>query len=117
MLFTFMWFLFLILICIVPILVDGAKSRQRLEVLRVAIERGQDVDPKIIDALGPHPANPKALLIAGIIVVAAAVGIAAFSPFLRVVQPEAFVLVIGAACAVLCVGSGLMIAYRFSRNP
>lgn len=118
MFFVFMWFAFLILICVVPILVEGAKSRHRLEVLRAAIERGQDIDPKIIDALGPRPANPKSLLIAGIIVVAAAIGVAAFSFFLRVVQPQAFVLVIGAACAVLCVGSGLMVAYRFaSTNP
>ena len=118
MLFVFIWFLFLILICIVPILVEGSKARHRLAVLRAAIERGQEIDPRIIDVLGPRPANPKSLLIAGIIVVAAAIGIAIFSLFLRVAQPQAFVLVVGGACAVLCVGSGLMVAYRFaSRNP
>jgi hypothetical protein len=114
MVFWIMWMAFLILVTVVPILVEGWKSKHRMAVLRTAIERGQTIDQKLLDALTPRPANPRALLIAGIIVASVAAALAVFSPFLSSLKPQLFIPVIGAGCSLLCIGVGLMIAFRFS---
>jgi RNA polymerase sigma factor (sigma-70 family) len=117
MVFWIMWMTFLILVTVVPILVEGWKSKHRMAVLRTAIERGQTIDQKLLDALTPRPANPRALLIAGIIVASVAAALAVFSPFLSSLKPQLFIPVIGASCSLLCIGVGLMIAFRFSGSP
>jgi hypothetical protein len=93
---------------------DYKKRKLALEPLRAAIEKGQQLDPAVVERL-MAPAtdagvNPLHLRIAGVIVISAAVGIAILSFFLAHIAPIAFYPVMGGALLVLCIGAGLYLA-------
>jgi hypothetical protein len=93
---------------------DYKKRKLALEPLRAAIERGQQLDPAVVERL-MAPAtdsgiNPLHLRIAGLIVISAAVGIAILSLFLAHITPIALYPVMGGAILVLCIGVGLYLA-------
>jgi hypothetical protein len=114
--------LFLTVCAVAGIVADYKKRRVALEPLRAAIERGQQLDPAVIERLmtsdhdrGFNPVYLKmGLKIGGIIILSLGVGIAILAFILTQVNEArgAFFPVLGGATVVLCLGAGLMIAAR-----
>lgn len=103
-------------VCAVAGIVGDYKKRQAaLEPLRAAVEKGQQLDPAVVERLMAgerHGVNPTGLMIAGIITLSAGVGIAVFAFFIDHVAPVAFYPVFGGGVIAFCVGAGLLIAAR-----
>ena len=98
-------------------IVGEYKKRQlTLEPLRAAIEKGQPLDPLVVERLMAPPKengiNPVALMVAGVITISAGVGLALLAVILQRVAPLSFWPVLGAGVLVLCIGVGLLMAGR-----
>ena len=109
---------FLAVSAVAGIIADYKKRRLELEPLRAAIERGQQLDPALVERLmmrerhGSDPGSelqPIYFRIGGIVTVAAGVGVALLSFFITGVAPSAFYPVLGAGALVVCVGVSLLI--------
>ena len=98
------------------IVADYKKRRAALEPLRIAIERGQQLDPALIDRLmapeRDEGINPLYLRVGGIVTLSAGVGVALLAFLLNQVVPEAFYPVVGGGVVTVCVGAGLLVAAR-----
>lgn len=108
-------FLFLTISAVAGIVSDYKKRKLALESLRLAVDKGQALDPTVLDKLmQPHqpekPLDPVHLKIGGIITTAAGVGLGVFSLLLAQVRPLALYPVLGVGALVVCVGIGLMIS-------
>jgi hypothetical protein len=99
---------------------DYRKRQLALEPLRLAIERGQTLDPEVVRQLlgsdrwpyGGGRVEPIQLRVASIIVVSAGIGVGILAVFLAQVAPVAVLPTIGAGVLTLCIGIGLNIAAR-----
>jgi hypothetical protein len=115
------FWLFLAASSVAGIISSYKMRRAALEPLRMAIERGQQLDPALVEKLlNPHgheasELNPEHLQIGGIITIASGVGVGLLSLFLHAASlPHLVYSMLGfgiAACA-LCVGVGLCVAAR-----
>jgi len=98
------------------IVADVKKRRAALEPLRAAIEKGQQLDPAVVERLmaptEDRGVSPVGLMIGGIICISTGVGVAALAFFLSHVAPVAFYPVFGGGVVTLCIGVGLVIAAR-----
>jgi hypothetical protein len=104
-------------IAIVAGIVSDYKKRQlTLEPLRAAIEKGQQLDPSVVERLmAPAQSagiNPLALWVSGVIVISAGVGVGLLAFILERVAPVAFWPILGGGVVTLCVGTGLVVAAR-----
>ncbi|MGP8035620.1 MAG: DUF6249 domain-containing protein [Steroidobacteraceae bacterium] len=110
-------FLVFVTVCAVTgIITDYKKRKAALEPLRAAIERGQPLDPAVVERLmAPERSSglgPMSLMVGGIITCAAGVGVMILSIFVSQVDKGALYPIMGAGIAVFCVGLGLVIASR-----
>ena len=109
-------FAFLAVAAVAGIIADYKKRQIVLEPLRAAIERGQPLDPALVERLmAPEPReqdtlNPIYLKVGGIITIAAGIGVAILGYFIGLVEAIAFYPVLGLGLVAVCVGVGLMIA-------
>lgn len=107
---------FVAIATVAGIVSDYKKRQLTLEPLRQAIEKGQQLDPAVVERLmAPvqEPGmSPIGLRVGGIITIAAGFGVAILSLFLARLAPVAFYPVMGGALVVVCVGTGLVIAAR-----
>jgi hypothetical protein len=116
------FWLFLTAAAVSGIVADYKKRKLEIEPLRAAIERGQQLDPAVIEKLMAReprgqPLNPQDLRVGGIITIAAAVGIGLLS---LVSRPLGLVISLagaplggiaaGIALLGLCIGIGLLVA-------
>jgi hypothetical protein len=110
------FWIFVMVCAVAGIVADYKKRRAALEPLRAAIERGQQLDPALVERLmAPERddgINPLHLQIGGIITLSAGVGVVLLAFFLNPVAPVAFYPVVGGGVVVVCVGAGLVIAAR-----
>jgi hypothetical protein len=110
--------LFLTVCAVAGIVADYKKRQLAVEPLRLAIERGQQLDPAVIERLmtpDRDPGlNPVYLKIGGIIILSLGVGIVLLAFFLTQLQEAriAFYPLLGAATLVICLGGGLLVAAR-----
>lgn len=107
--------MFLAVAAVAGIVADYKKRQLALESLRAAIERGQPLDPQLVERLMAPEShdqgmNPVHLKVGGIIAIAAGVGVGVLAFFLAQVAPVALYPVLGGGVVVVCVGVGLMIA-------
>jgi Domain of unknown function (DUF6249) len=98
-------------------IVGEYKKRQlTLEPLRAAIEKGQQLDPAVVERLMAQPpeAGIKALTLTvwGVLVSAAGIGVILFAFLLARMTPSALWPITGAGVIVLCLGVGLIVAGR-----
>jgi len=112
-------FLLFVTICAVAgIVTDYLKRKASLDALRAAIERGQQLDPALVERLmtPEQPSGsgiaPIGLMVAGIIVTAVGVGVFIMSFLLSHEDPSALYPIMGGGVVCLCVGTGLFIASR-----
>ena len=110
-------FLVFLTVCAVAgIVADYKKRRAALEPLRAAIERGQPLDPAMIERLtAPEREgglNPVYLAVGGIITLSLGIGLAILGLFLARVAADALYPILGSSAVVICLGAGLMLAAR-----
>lgn len=108
------FWVFVAIATVAGIVADYKKRQLTLEPLRAAIEKGQQLDPNVVERL-MAPAqeaslNPVGLWIGGIIVISAGVGVGLLAFFLAQVAPGAFWPVLGGGVVALCIGTGLVVA-------
>jgi hypothetical protein len=110
------FWMFVAAAAVAGIVADYKKRKAALEPLRAAIERGQQLDPALVERLmAPEQhqgMNPLALRVGGIITAATGCGIVVLAFFLSQVAAQALYPVLGGGILVVCVGAGLMIAAR-----
>ena len=110
------FWVFVTIAAVAGIVSDYKKRQLALEPLRVAIERGQQLDPAVIDRLmAPERdagLNPLYLRVGGIICLAAGVGVVILAFLLSQIAPASFYPVLGGGAVTLCLGGGLVIAAR-----
>jgi hypothetical protein len=114
-------FAFLAIATVAGIVGDYKKRRAALEPLRAAIERGQTLDPSVIERLmAPEPRDDRLntvhLRVGGVITIASGIGVAIFSLFLGVFAPLAKLPLLGLGCVAICVGLGLIVAARVAER-
>jgi hypothetical protein len=113
---TAFW-LFLGAAAVAGIVTDYKRRRGGVEVLRMAIEKGQQLDPAVIEKLtssrhGAEQVEPIQIKLGGIITTAAGVGICLLSFFISRIAPVALYPILGAGVLVICVGLGLLIGAK-----
>lgn len=95
------------------------QQRNKLELLRLSIEKGLTLDPALIDKLMPtavadRPSTPAqvvtGLRIGGIMCLAVAVGLPTMGYFLGRVNEQAFPALQGVGALLACISVGLFIA-------
>jgi len=107
---------------IVAVEVWGRRSaeRERQQTLRSAIERGQQLDPamleKILAGQTRSRGSPYGLLIAGVIVRFAGAGLALLGVVVGADDADAFKGMVGSAGLIGMVGLGLCVAYALKRR-
>jgi len=112
------FWVFVTVAAVAGIIGDYKRRRLELETLRTAVERGQTLEPALLERLMARPRQhdaplePLPLRVGGIITIAVGVGIALLSPFIRLLSLMAFLPVLGGGLLVVCIGAGLMIAAR-----
>ncbi|MFL6603856.1 MAG: hypothetical protein ACJ8R9_21360 [Steroidobacteraceae bacterium] len=105
---------FLTISAVAGIVADYKKRRLELEPLLAAIERGQQLDPTIVERLMTREQKqsepqPVYFRIGGIVTVSAGVGLGVLAFLLDRVAPQGFYPILGAAVVAVCVGIGLLI--------
>ena len=110
------FWIFVTVAAVAGIVADYKKRQVALEPLRIAIERGQQLDPALVERLmapeRDEGINPLYLRVGGIIVLASGVGVVILAFLLNQVVPVSFYPVLGGGLVTLCVGAGLIIAAR-----
>ena len=116
------FWVFVAVSAVAGIIGDYKKRQATLAPLRMAIERGQQLDPALGEKLLARDSQdkrlqPEYLQVGGIITIGSGVGVALLSVFLNKVLPGALYPVMGAGVLTLCVGVGLLMAARaIARN-
>jgi hypothetical protein len=108
------FWIFLGAAAVAAIVTDYKRRRGSIDVIRMAIEKGQQLDPALIEKLTSNerreePIDPLHVKLGGIITLAAGVGISLFSFFISRIVPVAFYPILGGGVLVLCVGAGLLV--------
>jgi hypothetical protein len=114
------FWVFVTISAVAGIVSDYKRRKAAIEPLRLAIERGQALDPALVEKLlgrdrQDEPLNPELLQIGGIITTAAGAGVALLSLFLSRIFPQWLLPIMGAGVLVICVGVGLLVATRVLR--
>lgn len=98
---------------------DFRKRQLAMESLRAAIERGQPLEPAVVEKLLARHREPGAdrpqdlepyLKIGGIIAIAGGIGVLIAAFFFGLQFPIAKLPMLGAGVLVVCVGAGLLLA-------
>ena len=97
-----------------------AAERERQLTLRAAIERGQQIDPAMIEKIMAGQQKPKqsqfGLLIGGVVVSFAGVGLVLMGLILGAEDPEVLKGLLGSGVLVAMVGAGLVVAHVLQRR-
>lgn len=101
-------------VAIAGMVADYKRRRIGIEVLRLAIEKGQPLDPVLVDKLTSYehketPVEPVQIKLGGVITIAGGVGVCLLSFFVSRVFPIALYPTLGAGVLVICSGVGLLI--------
>ena len=115
------FWVFLTVAAVAGIVADYKKRQLALAPLRAAIERGQQLDPAVVERLmAPEPRgeglNALYLKVGGIVTIAAGIGVALLSFLLAKVAPVALYPVLGGGIVAVCVGLGLVVAARVAER-
>jgi hypothetical protein len=107
---------FLAISAVAGIVADYKKRRLELEPLRAAIERGQQLDPALVEHLmlrqqtgQGSPLDPIYFRVGGIVTVAAGIGVGILAFFINAIRPVALYPVLGAGVFIVCIGTGLLV--------
>jgi hypothetical protein len=107
-------------VAVAGIVTDYKRRRLNIDLLRYSIEKGQPIDPALIDKLIGEErlergVKPDDLQMAGIITTASGVGLCILAVFIKQVADWALYPIMGSGLLVICVGIGLIIAAKALR--
>jgi hypothetical protein len=116
---VFFW-IFVGAVAIAGIVAEYKRRRLNFDLLRYSIEKGQVLDPALVDRLigserQDEPMDPSDLQLGGIITTAGGVGIAILAFFIAKVAEPALYPILGAGVLVISIGIGLIIAAKALR--
>jgi hypothetical protein len=110
------FWIFVIIVTVTPMILSFLKRRETERTIRLAIEKGQTLEPEVLARLlkpqaAPEETSPHSVRFGGIVTLAAAAGLLVFGLFTggRFFH--------GIAGLVACVGIGLIIGARFLPDP
>jgi hypothetical protein len=110
------FWIFVTVAAVAGIVSDYKKRRLAYEPLRAAIERGQQLDPALVERLMTPEReagiNPVYLRVGGIITLSAGVGVVLLAFLLSQIAPRALYPILGGGAVTLCIGAGLVVAAR-----
>jgi hypothetical protein len=119
------FWLFLTIVSVAGILFDYRKKRLTVDTLRLAAERGDKLDPVLLEKLLSHQResesrenalDPRLLQVGGIITIAAGIGLLPLAVLIAQIAPVALYPITGAGVLAITVGIGLLIAARYLTN-
>jgi hypothetical protein len=111
------FWIFIGAVAVAGIVTDYKRRRGSVDVIRMAIEKGQQLDPALIEKLtsNEHRAeriDPLHMKLGSIITIASGLGICLLGWLMVGVSPLAFYPIFGAGLVTICVGIGLRIASK-----
>jgi Domain of unknown function (DUF6249) len=111
------FWIFVGVVCIAGIVADHLRRRGNVELLRAAIDKGQSLDPLLIERLtagqrDDEPVNPVHVKLGGVITLAVGIGLCLLSYFVSRIAPVALYPILGAGALVICIGIGLLVGAR-----
>jgi hypothetical protein len=104
-------------VAVAGIVADYKRRRGNIDVIRMAIDKGQQLDPALIEKLTSseqrdQPIDPLQMKFASIITIASGIGVCLLGLFLAGVSPLAFYPTFGVGLVTICVGIGLRIGAK-----
>jgi len=111
------FWIFIGAVAIAGMIYDYKRRRIGIDLLRVAIEKGQPLDPMLVDKLTSYerddtPIQPVQVKVGGVITMAGGVGVCLLAFLVGRVFPIAFYPTLGGGALVICIGVGLLIGAR-----
>ena len=116
------FWIFLGLVIIAATLEEAAQQISRARVLQAALEKGTDLDPKLLAQLFPgsdsssetasKPRDPRSVRIAAIVVASIGLGFGVLALALKQIHLYPFWIFLGIGGLTLCVSAGIFIASR-----
>jgi hypothetical protein len=99
------------------IVTDYKRRRGSVDVIRMAIEKGQQLDPALIEKLTSNDRreeqiDPLHMKLGGIITIASGIGVCLLACFMNGVSPVWFFPIFGLGLLAICVGIGLRIGSK-----
>jgi Domain of unknown function (DUF6249) len=115
--FAFVGVAFWVFMAAVVISEDIGKTKRRaadLDLIRFAIEKGQPLDPAIVQQILAKPTAT--LFVGGVITIAAGIGLLVFAIFLSRITLHGGWVIAGAGGIAICVGIGLIVSHRLTSS-
>jgi hypothetical protein len=102
---------------VTAIVAEHKKRRMGVDLLRAVIEKGQPLDPKLVERVFAREEHedridPVHLKLGGIITIAAGAGVVVLAFFISRIAPVALYPISGAGILTICVGIGLLVGAR-----
>lgn len=116
---------FVTLVSVAGILTAFETRKAKLDLIRLAIEKGQTLEPALIDKLMPAeeeketPSRAQAgagLQVGGIMCFAAGIGLPVLGYFISSIESDAFPALLGVGGFLLCMGVGMFVASKFVQS-
>lgn len=109
---------FITIVCVAGMFKEFANKREVQRTLRTAIEKGQPLDAAAVSAImAGSGARPETLAVAGVIVIAAGLGLLMLGYFIGKLAAVAFYPIAGSGALALAVGLGLHLLARAAQSP
>jgi hypothetical protein len=111
------FWIFVAVVAVAGIFADYKRRRGNIDVIRMFIEKGQQLDPALIEKLTSNEQrdqriDPVHMKFAAIITIASGIGVCLLSLFLAGISALAFYPVFGVGLVTICVGIGLRIGSK-----
>jgi len=100
---------FIAVVCVAGMVKEFANKREVQRTLRSAIERNVTLDPAVVETIvSTSTVQPERFTVAGIIVIAAGLGLLPLGYFIGKLAEPAFYPIVGSGCLAICIGVGLL---------
>jgi hypothetical protein len=111
------FWLFVGAVAVAAIITEHKKRSLGVDLLRAAIEKGQPLDPQMVERVfqaqeEDNGYDAVGLRLGGIITIACGVGLIPVAVFIRMLAAAAFFPILAGAALAMCVGVGLLIGAR-----
>jgi hypothetical protein len=111
------FWIFIGAVAVAGIVAEYKRRRGSVDVIRMAIEKGQQLDPALLDKLTVNDRrseqiDPLHVKLGGIITMASGIGICLLSFFISRIAFVALYPILGAGVLTCCVGAGLLVGAK-----
>ena len=84
-------------------------NRETQKTIRQALERGEDLDPRMLDRLlGREPDSPSKRIFNGVVTLAVGLGIGVIGVFIGIDEGEPVWVIVGAGILVILIGAAIL---------